>query len=56
VPRPRPGKLLNLTNPYLDLALDVADYAYVLDRERVALEGLSSAVRNDSQLLQLLAP
>ena len=41
---------------YLDLALDVVDYAYVLDRGRVALEGRSSAVRNDSQLLQLLAP
>jgi branched-chain amino acid transport system ATP-binding protein len=34
----------------------VADYAYVLDRGRVALEGRSSAVRNDSQLLQLLTP
>ncbi len=40
----------------LDLALDLADYAYVLDRGRVALEGRSAVVRNDPQLLQLLAP
>src|SRR5260370_19649339 len=41
---------------HLDLALDVADYAYVLDRGRLALEDRSSAVRNDPQLLQLPAP
>jgi len=45
-----------IVEQHLDLALDVADYAYVLDRGRVALEGRSSAVRNDSQLRQLLAP
>ena len=45
-----------IVEQHLDLALDLADYAYVLDRGRVALEGRSSAVRNDSQLLQLLAP
>jgi urea transport system ATP-binding protein len=45
-----------IVEQHLDLALDVADYAYVLDRGRVALEGRSAAVRNDSQLLQLLAP
>jgi branched-chain amino acid transport system ATP-binding protein len=45
-----------IVEQHLDLALDVADYAYVLDRGRVAIEGRSSAVRNDSQLLQLLAP
>jgi branched-chain amino acid transport system ATP-binding protein len=45
-----------IVEQHLDLALDVADYAYVLDRGRVALEGRSSVVRNDSQLLQLLAP
>ena len=45
-----------IVEQHLDLALDVADYAYVLDRGRVALEGRSSAVRNDSRLLQLLAP
>jgi branched-chain amino acid transport system ATP-binding protein len=45
-----------IVEQHLDLALDVADYAYVLDRGRVALEGRSSAVRNDPQLRQLLAP
>jgi branched-chain amino acid transport system ATP-binding protein len=45
-----------IVEQHLDLALDVADYAYVLDRGRVVLEGRSSAVRNNSQLLQLLAP
>jgi branched-chain amino acid transport system ATP-binding protein len=45
-----------IVEQHLDLALDLADYAYVLDRGGVALEGPSSAVRNDSQLLRLLAP
>ena len=45
-----------IVEQHLELALDVADYAYVLDRGQVALEGRPSAVRNDSQLLQLLAP
>jgi branched-chain amino acid transport system ATP-binding protein len=45
-----------IVEQHLDLALGVADYAYVLERGRVALEGQSSAVRNDAQLLQLLAP
>ncbi len=45
-----------LVEQHLDLALSVADYAYVLDRGRVALEGSSAAVRDDSRLLQFLAP
>ena len=45
-----------IVEQHLDLALDLADYAYVLDRGRVALEGSSSAVRNDPHLLQLLVP
>jgi branched-chain amino acid transport system ATP-binding protein len=45
-----------IVEQHLDLALALADYAYVLDRGRVALEGPSSAVRNDPQLVQLLAP
>jgi branched-chain amino acid transport system ATP-binding protein len=40
----------------LELALGLADYAYVLDRGRVALEGRSAAVREDPTLLQLLSP
>ncbi len=45
-----------LVEQHLDLALSVADYAYVLDRGRVALEGPSAAIRDDSRLLQFLAP
>jgi branched-chain amino acid transport system ATP-binding protein len=45
-----------LVEQHLDLALSVADYAYVLDRGRIALEGQSASVREDSRLLQLLAP
>jgi branched-chain amino acid transport system ATP-binding protein len=45
-----------LVEQHLDLALGVAQYAYVLDRGRVALEGPSAAVRGDPKLLQYLAP
>ncbi len=39
-----------------DLALRVADIAYVLDRGKVALSGSADAIRNDPALLQYLAP
>jgi branched-chain amino acid transport system ATP-binding protein len=45
-----------LVEQHLDLALRVADYAYVLDRGRVTLHGSSAAVREDPRLLQYLAP
>jgi branched-chain amino acid transport system ATP-binding protein len=45
-----------IVEQHLELALGLADYAYVLDRGRVALEGRSSAVRKDPRLLRLLAP
>ena len=45
-----------IVEQHLDLALRVADHAYVLDRGRVALEGPSGAVRDDPRLLQYLAP
>lgn len=45
-----------LVEQHLDLALGVADYAYVLDRGRIAMEGPSTAVRHDPRLLQYLAP
>jgi len=45
-----------IVEQHLELALSLADYAYVLDRGRVALEGRSSAVRMDPRLLKLLAP
>jgi len=45
-----------IVEQHLELALELADYAYVLDRGRVALEGHSSAIRNDPRLLQFLGP
>lgn len=45
-----------IVEQHLELALELADYVYILDRGRVALEGRASAVRNDPKLLQLLAP
>ena len=45
-----------LVEQHLELALGVADYAYVLDRGRVALEGPSASARTDARLLQYLAP
>lgn len=45
-----------IVEQHLELALDLADYAYVLDRGRHALEGASSAIRDDPRLLRLLAP
>jgi len=45
-----------LVEQHLDLALSVAEYAYVLDRGRVAMQGPSAAVRDDPRLLQYLAP
>jgi branched-chain amino acid transport system ATP-binding protein len=47
---------LVIVEQHLELALRVTDYAYVLDRGRVALAGPSGAVRNDPQLLRLLSP
>ena len=41
---------------HLDLALQRADHAYVLDRGRVALSGPSQELRNDPRLLTYLAP
>ena len=45
-----------LVEQHLELALAVADYAYVVDRGPVALEGPSASVRGDARLLQYLAP
>jgi branched-chain amino acid transport system ATP-binding protein len=41
---------------HLDLALRVADHAYVLDRGRVALQGAAAEVRASPELLRYLAP
>jgi len=45
-----------IVEQHLDLALRVADYAYVLDRGRVALHGPAGEIRNAPELLRYLAP
>ena len=45
-----------IVEQHLDLALRVAQHAYVLDRGRLAIEGPAAAVREDPRLLQYLAP
>jgi branched-chain amino acid transport system ATP-binding protein len=45
-----------IVEQHLDLALRVANRAYVLDRGRVALTGAAADVRADPKLLQYLAP
>ena len=47
---------LLIVEQHLELALRVTEYAYVLDRGQVALEGPSSEVGNNPHLMQLLAP
>lgn len=45
-----------IVEQHLDLALRVAEHAYVLDRGRLALSGPSKDLRSDPQLLTYLAP
>jgi branched-chain amino acid transport system ATP-binding protein len=45
-----------IVEQHLDLALRVADQAYVLDRGRVALSGPAAGIRDDPRLVQFLAP
>nr|WP_249146118.1 ABC transporter ATP-binding protein [Bradyrhizobium diazoefficiens] len=45
-----------IVEQHLDLALRVADYAYVLDRGRVALQGAAGEVRGNPELMRYLAP
>ena len=45
-----------IVEQHLDLALRVADYAYVLDRGRVALQGEAGEVRGNPELMRYLAP
>jgi branched-chain amino acid transport system ATP-binding protein len=45
-----------IVEQHLDLALRVADYAYVLDRGRVVMQGAAADVRSDKELLRYLAP
>ncbi|MCS3731423.1 ABC-type branched-subunit amino acid transport system substrate-binding protein [Bradyrhizobium betae] len=45
-----------IVEQHLDLARRVADYAYVLDRGRVALQGQAGEVRDNPELVRYLAP
>jgi branched-chain amino acid transport system ATP-binding protein len=45
-----------LVEQHIELALEVAEYAYVMERGHIALEGQSAAVKSDPQLMRHLAP
>lgn len=45
-----------IVEQHIELALELASYAYVMDRGRIALEGTASAVKSDPALITHLAP
>jgi branched-chain amino acid transport system ATP-binding protein len=45
-----------IVEQHVELALRVAQYCYVMDRGRIALQGASGEVREDPNLVRLLAP
>ncbi len=45
-----------IVEQHVELALKIADYAYVMDRGEIALEGPADQVRDDPKLLRYLAP
>ena len=45
-----------IVEQHVELALRVADYAYVMDRGQIALEGPSEEIKEDPRLLRYLAP
>ena len=45
-----------LVEQHIELALEVAQHAYVIDRGHIALEGSAASVKSDSQLMHYLAP
>jgi branched-chain amino acid transport system ATP-binding protein len=45
-----------LVEQHVKMALSVAKYCYVMDRGHVALEGPSDQLRDDPELVRLLAP
>jgi branched-chain amino acid transport system ATP-binding protein len=47
---------LILVEQHIELALEVASHAYVMDRGHVALEGPAQSVRSDPRLMHHLAP
>lgn len=47
---------LILVEQHIELALDVAQHAYVMDRGHIALDGPAQSVKTDPQLMRHLAP
>ncbi len=47
---------LLIVEQHIELALRISQYCYVMDRGLIALEGPSAQVRNDPNLMRLLAP
>jgi branched-chain amino acid transport system ATP-binding protein len=45
-----------IVEQHVELALRVADYAYVMDRGQIALEGPAAEIKDDPRLLRYLAP
>ena len=45
-----------LVEQHVELALEVCDYAYVLDRGTIPLQGDSADLNKDPRLIKLLAP
>ena len=45
-----------LVEQHVELALEVCEYAYVLDRGKVALEGTSDDIEKNPNLIKHLAP
>lgn len=45
-----------LVEQHVELALRVADYAYVMDRGTIALQGPAAEIKDDPRLLRYLAP
>ena len=45
-----------LVEQHIELALEVAQHAYVIDRGHIALEGSAASVKSDPQLMHYLAP
>jgi branched-chain amino acid transport system ATP-binding protein len=45
-----------LVEQHIELALNVAQYAYVIDRGHIALEGAADSVKSDPNLMRYLAP
>ena len=45
-----------IVEQHVELALRVADYAYVMDRGEIVLEGPSDRIKDDPKLLRYLAP